>query len=111
MACIIYWQAKEISRVIQDCDPQEANINLNLLEHVSPIGECHSIRGVCTQSQSGAQLKNQPSIRYFTFLPDCARYPNQRFFSEARCREGAESLGATIYGYWGAYFEILLVPW
>ena len=38
MACIIYWQAKEISRVIQECDPEAANIDLSLLEHISPIG-------------------------------------------------------------------------
>ena len=38
MACIIYWQTKEISRVIQQCDPQATNIDLTLLEHISPIG-------------------------------------------------------------------------
>lgn len=38
MACIIYWQAKEIGRVIQECDPQAANIDLSLLGHISPIG-------------------------------------------------------------------------
>ena len=38
MACIIFWQAKEISRVIQECDPQATNIDLTLLEHISPIG-------------------------------------------------------------------------
>lgn len=38
MACIIYWQANEISRVIQERDPQAAEIDLSLLEHISPIG-------------------------------------------------------------------------
>lgn len=38
MASIIYWQAKEISRVIHECDPEGSNINLSLLEHISPIG-------------------------------------------------------------------------
>ncbi len=38
MACLIFWQAREISRVIQECDPQAANIDLSLLEHISPIG-------------------------------------------------------------------------
>lgn len=38
MACIIYWQAKEINRVILECDPEGAGIDLSLLEHVSPIG-------------------------------------------------------------------------
>lgn len=37
MACIIYWQAKEIGRVIQESNPQAEGINLKLLEHVSPI--------------------------------------------------------------------------
>ena len=38
MACIIYWQAKEINRVIQECDPEGANVDLSLIEHLSPIG-------------------------------------------------------------------------
>jgi TnpA family transposase len=38
MACIIYWQAKEINRVILECDPGGAGIDLSLLEHISPIG-------------------------------------------------------------------------
>jgi hypothetical protein len=38
MACIIYWQAKEISRVILECDPEGVGIDLSLLEHISPIG-------------------------------------------------------------------------
>ena len=33
-----YWQAKEISRVMQECDPRGANIGFSLLEHISPIG-------------------------------------------------------------------------
>jgi TnpA family transposase len=38
MACVIYWQAKEINRVILECDPEGAGIDLSLLEHISPIG-------------------------------------------------------------------------
>ncbi len=38
MACIIYWQAKEISRVILEGDPEAAGVDLSLLEHISPIG-------------------------------------------------------------------------
>lgn len=38
MACIIYWQAKEINRVILEGEPERAGIDLTLLEHVSPIG-------------------------------------------------------------------------
>jgi TnpA family transposase len=38
MACIIYWQAKEINRVILEGEPERAGIDLTLLEHISPIG-------------------------------------------------------------------------
>jgi len=38
MACIIYWQAKEINRVILECEPENRDIDLSLLEHISPIG-------------------------------------------------------------------------
>jgi TnpA family transposase len=34
LACIIYWQAKEISRVVRACGPE---IDVSMLEHVSPI--------------------------------------------------------------------------
>ena len=37
LACIIYWQAKEISRVISQYRPEENDIDVSLLEHVSPI--------------------------------------------------------------------------
>jgi hypothetical protein len=37
LACIIYWQAREIERVVCKCDPQKGKIDLALLEHVSPI--------------------------------------------------------------------------
>ena len=38
LACIIYWQAKEINRVILECDSDGAGVDLSLLEHISPIG-------------------------------------------------------------------------
>jgi hypothetical protein len=38
MACIIYWQAKEISRAIHEGDLEETGVDFNLLEHLSPIG-------------------------------------------------------------------------
>jgi TnpA family transposase len=37
LACIVYWQAYEISRVLSECDPLANRIDLCLLEHVSPI--------------------------------------------------------------------------
>jgi TnpA family transposase len=37
MAAIIYWQAKEISRIVKEHNPEEAGIDLSLLAHISPI--------------------------------------------------------------------------
>jgi TnpA family transposase len=37
LACVIYWQAKEISRVVRWCKPEEDKIEVALLEHISPI--------------------------------------------------------------------------
>ena len=37
LACIIYWQAKEITRVVRSCSLENEKIDLSLLEHVSPI--------------------------------------------------------------------------
>jgi len=37
LACIVYWQGREISRVLSRCDPVANGIDLSLLEHVSPI--------------------------------------------------------------------------
>ena len=36
MACIIYWQAKEIMLVVKECHPGLADIDLRMLEHISP---------------------------------------------------------------------------
>jgi hypothetical protein len=38
MASILYWQAQEINRVIQECNPDAAEVDLTLLEHLSPAG-------------------------------------------------------------------------
>jgi TnpA family transposase len=37
LACIIYWQAKEIEGVVSECGPEAEGIDISLLEHVSPI--------------------------------------------------------------------------
>jgi TnpA family transposase len=37
LACIVYWQASEISRILSHCHPAANGIDLSLLEHVSPI--------------------------------------------------------------------------
>lgn len=37
LACVIYWQAKEISRLVRCRGPEDATIDIGLLEHVSPI--------------------------------------------------------------------------
>jgi TnpA family transposase len=38
MACIIYWQAKEINRVLLEEDLEGVGVDLSLLEHISPVG-------------------------------------------------------------------------
>jgi hypothetical protein len=37
LGCIVYWQAREISRVLSQCDPVGNRVDLSLLEHISPI--------------------------------------------------------------------------
>ena len=37
LACIIYWQAKEISAVVSRCDPERNDVDVSCLKHVSPI--------------------------------------------------------------------------
>jgi TnpA family transposase len=37
LASIIYWQAKEINRVVVECDPEGAGVDLSLIQHISPI--------------------------------------------------------------------------
>jgi hypothetical protein len=37
LASIIYRQAKEINRVVVECDPEGAGIDLSLIQHISPI--------------------------------------------------------------------------
>ena len=37
LACIVYWQAKEINRVVFDSDPEGTDIDLQLMEHISPV--------------------------------------------------------------------------
>jgi Tn3 transposase DDE domain len=37
VACIVYWQAKEIAGVVNECDPEGSGIDVSLLEHVNPI--------------------------------------------------------------------------
>jgi len=38
MSCIIYWQSKEINQVILECETDGAEVDLSLLEHISPVG-------------------------------------------------------------------------
>ena len=37
LACIVYWQAKEINRVVSECDSNGNGIELQFIEHISPI--------------------------------------------------------------------------
>jgi len=38
LACIIFWQAREIGRILTQQDPQADGIDTTLLSHVSPVG-------------------------------------------------------------------------
>lgn len=38
LACIIYWQAKEINRALNKISPDAIDIDPSLIEHISPIG-------------------------------------------------------------------------
>lgn len=38
LACIVYWQAKEISQVLSKNNPEKDGIDVSLLSHISPIG-------------------------------------------------------------------------
>jgi hypothetical protein len=46
VACIVYWQGKEIACVVNECDPQGDGIDVSLLEHVSPIEWDNTLRPV-----------------------------------------------------------------
>ncbi len=37
LACIVAWQAQEINRVVLECDPEGNGIDIQLIEHISPI--------------------------------------------------------------------------
>jgi Tn3 transposase DDE domain len=37
LACIVYWQAWEISQVLRQCDPLANGADLTPLEHVNPL--------------------------------------------------------------------------
>src|SRR4051794_37165241 len=37
LACVIYWQAKEITRVVRCREPEDEALDATMLEHVSPI--------------------------------------------------------------------------
>ena len=48
LACIVYWQAKEINRVFVECDPERNGIDIQLIEHISPyLGQCHTLWRIC----------------------------------------------------------------
>ena len=37
-ACVIYWQAREITRLLKKHDPEAKKFNPELITHISPIG-------------------------------------------------------------------------
>jgi len=54
VACIVYWQAKEIARVVNECDPKGSGIDVSLLEARQPhrVGQCRALRHVCPESEA-----------------------------------------------------------
>ena len=38
MAYFIYWQAKELNRIILESEPVKAGVDLDLLGHIKPLG-------------------------------------------------------------------------
>ena len=38
MACIVYWQAKEITRILSEYNLESKGLDLSLLKHISPVG-------------------------------------------------------------------------
>ena len=56
LACIVYWQAREISRVLSQCDPLANGVDTSLLLHVSPssgITSCFTVSISSIGSSSG----------------------------------------------------------
>lgn len=52
MARIIFWQAKETSRVIPEENPDRAGADLSLLEHIRPVdGKTSLVWGICAESE------------------------------------------------------------
>ena len=38
LACIVYWQAREIARILAEDNPESEGIDTSMLSHISPIG-------------------------------------------------------------------------
>jgi hypothetical protein len=55
LACIVYWQAREISRVLSQCEPVANGVDTSLLEHVSPIewDNVCALQPVYSRSEAG----------------------------------------------------------
>ena len=72
VACIIYWQAKDISRVIRTADPERHGIELSLLRHVSPIEWDNIVLYVSMSSiaDSSGGRAHGLSVQNRTDLPD-----------------------------------------
>lgn len=62
VACIIYWQAKETSRVIRQADPEGDGIELALLRHVSPSSRTPSLSTASTGSLGDASAQRAAAL-------------------------------------------------
>jgi hypothetical protein len=64
LACIVYWQAREISHVLSQCDPVANGIDLSLLEHVSPMSCSTANISSIESSSAGAHAQKRSSLAY-----------------------------------------------
>jgi len=64
LACVVYWQAKEISRVLKMGIPEGEDINISLLEHADrkPLNERH---GAARSYQRGSRNPCPPNALAF----------------------------------------------
>ena len=90
VASIIYWQAKEVSRVINTSDPDSHGIDTSLLPHISPIGWDNVVLyGQYVIDRTLIRYPNPLACKFTPIwsVPVCLRYDQTRFNTTvALCR-------------------------
>ena len=65
LACIAYWQGREMSRALSQCDPAANGIDLSLLEHAAPssgITLCSMASIFSTESSPASAVAQKESV-------------------------------------------------